>query len=160
MKRIFVVIVLALFGFNVHAQEGFKAGANIGLPVGDAADLSSFSIGLDVVYHWEVSDTFVAGIASGFTNAISKEIAGIKFDDIQFLPVAASGRIAAGEDFSLGADLGYAIGINDGNDGGFYYRPLVGYRVGSDMELNVSYTGISLDGGSWSTINLGVLFTL
>ncbi|GGW33220.1 outer membrane beta-barrel protein [Arenibacter certesii] len=160
MKRIFVVAVLALFGFSVHAQEGFKAGANIGLPVGDAADWSDFSIGLDAAYHWEVADSFSAGIAAGFTNAIGKKIAGVKIDDIQFLPVAASGRFAAGEDFSLGADLGYAIGINDGNDGGFYYRPLVGYQIGSDMELNLSFTGISLDGGSWNTINLGVMFNL
>lgn len=168
MKRVFVVAALALFGFNVHAQEGFKAGANLGLPVGDAADVSSFSIALDVAYHWEVADRFTAGVASGFSNAIGKKetisIGGISssfnYDDVQFLPIAASGRYALNEDFSLGADLGYAVGINKGNDGGFYYRPLVGYNIGSDMQLNFSYTGVSLDGGSWSTVNLGVLFSL
>ena len=160
MKRILVVAVLALFGFSVHAQEGFKAGANIGLPVGDASDWSDFSIGLDVAHHWEVADSFSAGVAAGFTNAVTKKIAGVKIDDVQFLPIAASGRFAAGEDFSLGADIGYAIGINEGNDGGFYYRPIVGYKVGWDMEINLSYTGISMDEGSWNTVNLGVLFTL
>ncbi len=84
----------------------------------------------------------------------------VDFDDVQFLPVAASGRFLAGDSFSFGADLGYAIGIKEGMDGGFYYRPLVGYSVGSAMELNFSYTGISLDGMNWSTLTLGVLFTL
>ncbi len=164
----FLVAVMALFGFSVHAQEGFKAGAHLGLPVGDAADVSGFSIGLDVAYHWEVADSFVAGVASGFTNAFGKSTTfttggssmTVDFDDIQFLPVAASGRFLAGDSFSFGADLGYAIGIKEGMDGGFYYRPLVGYSVGSAMELNFSYTGISLDGMNWSTLTLGVLFTL
>ena len=155
-----------MIGFGVQAQEGFKAGVNLGLPVGDAGDASNFSVGVDAVYHWEVSDAFYAGVATGFTNAFGKTetfsdggiTAEIEFEDVQFLPIAASGRFAASEDFKVGADLGYAVGISDGNDGGFYYRPIVGYNVAEKIELNLSYTGISLDGGTWSTINLGVLF--
>jgi len=168
MKKMFLVTVLALFGFSVHAQEGFKVGANLGLPVGDAGDISSFSIGVDVAYHWDVADSFAAGVASGFTNAFGKKetmSAGgssisFDYDDVQFLPIAASGRFAANEKISLGADLGYAIGISEGMDGGFYYRPIVGYNLSTRTQLNVSYTGISLDGGTWSTVNLGVLFAL
>lgn len=164
MKKMFFVAALALFTFSVNAQEGFKVGANLGLPVGDAADVSGFSIGLDVAYHWEVADSFTAGVASGFTNAFGKKVdigtVSFTLDDVQFLPIAASGRFAASEQFSVGADLGYAIGISDGNDGGFYYRPIVGYNLSGKTQLNVSYTGISMDGGTWSTVNLGVLFAL
>lgn len=168
MKKMFFVAALALFGFSVNAQEGFKVGANLGLPVGDAADISSFSIGLDVAYHWEVADSFTAGIASGFTNAFGKKETfstgagsiSFNYDDVQFLPIAASGRFAASDKFSVGADLGYAIGISDGIDGGFYYRPIVGYNLSEKIQLNVSYTGISVEGGTWSTANLGVLFAL
>lgn len=164
MKKMFFVAALALFGFSVNAQEGFKVGANLGLPVGDAADISSFSIGLDVAYHWSVADNFTAGVASGFTNSFGKKIdlgsMSITLDDVQFLPIAASGRFAASEKFSVGADLGYAIGISDGIDGGFYYRPIVGYNLSAMTQLNVSYTGISVEGGTWSTVNLGVLFAL
>lgn len=164
MKKVILVAALALFGFSVNAQEGFKAGINLGLPVGDAGDLSGFSVGVDALYHWEVSETFHAGVATGFTNAFGKTIEGdgfeIEVDNVQFLPIAASGRFSASEEFKIGADLGYAVGINDGNDGGFYYRPIVGYGVSEKVEINASYTGISLDGGTWSTINLGVLFAL
>lgn len=164
MRKLVIIIALAVFGFNLSAQEGIKVGINLGLPVGDAGDVSSFSIGLDAAYLWAVSDEFNAGIATGFTNAFGKSIdtglGSIDIGDVQFLPVAASGRFNASEMFRVGADLGYALGINDGNDGGFYYRPLVGYAVSENIEVNLSYTGISADGGTWSTINLGVSFGL
>tara|TARA_R110000796_G_scaffold35017_3_gene90203 strand:+ start:189278 stop:189757 length:480 start_codon:yes stop_codon:yes gene_type:complete len=159
MKKVVLVIVIVLFGFSVQAQEGFKLGANIGLPIGDAGDLSSFSIGLDVAYMFEVSDSFDAGIVSGFSHAFLKD--GLD-GEVQFLPIAASGRFKAADKFSIGADLGYAMGINDGNDGGFYYRPIAGYNISEKVQLNLSYTGISANDAdfSWSTINLGVLFSL
>lgn len=164
MRKLVIIAALAVFGFNVNAQEGFKAGINLGLPVGDAGDVSGFSVGLDVLYHWAVSDDFNAGVATGFTNSFGKSIdvgiGSVDVPDVQFIPVAASGRFNASDEFSVGADLGYAVGINDGNDGGFYYRPIVGYGVSDNVELNLSYTGISLDGATWSTINLGVLFGL
>jgi hypothetical protein len=164
MKKSVFFIFLSILAVQVYAQEGLKAGINLGLPVGDAGDVSGFSIGLDAMYHWEVSEAFNAGIATGFTNAFGKTIdtgiGSFEVEDVQFLPIAASGRFMPSEAFSVGLDLGYAIGISDGNDGGLYYRPIVGYAVTTGTELNLSYTGISLDGATWSTINLGVLFNL
>ena len=101
---------------------------------------------------------------TGFSNAFGKSIdigiGSVDVPDVQFIPVAASGRFNASDEFTIGADLGYALGLNDGNDGGFYYRPIVGYGVSDNIELSLSYTGISLDGATWSTINLGVNFGL
>jgi len=159
MKKVFLIAAFALFGFGVQAQEGFKLGANLGLPMGDSGDVSSFSIGLDASYMFEVSDQFDAGISTGFSHAFLKD--GFE-GEVQFLPIAASGRFNASEDFSIGADLGYALGINEGNDGGFYYRPIVGYNLSEKAQLNLSYTGVSIKDAdfTWSTINLGVLFSL
>jgi hypothetical protein len=162
MKKVLILAVLMLGAVGLHAQEGFRAGINVALPVGDAADVSGFSLGLDVNYLWEVADSFDVGVAAGFTNAFGKKIdtgiGTVQIEDVQFLPLAAAGRFEASDKIRLGADLGYAIGISDGNDGGFYYRPIVGYGLSDIMELNLSYTGISLDGGTWSTIALGFLF--
>jgi hypothetical protein len=163
MKKV-LVVALALIGFSMNAQEGFKLGANLGLPVGDAGDVSGFSVGLDAQYIFETAGEFDLGVATGFTNSFGKTIGdstfSIEIDDVQFLPLAGVARYKASEEFSIGTDLGYALGINDGNDGGFYYRPTVGYAVSEGIEINASYTGISLDGGTWSTVNLGVLFNL
>jgi len=168
MKKLFFTAAIAVFGFSVmSAQGGFKVGANFALPVGDAGDVSSFSIGLDAAYLIEVSDKFSVGGATGFTNAFGKtesiNIFGysveVDYDDVQFIPVAAAARFNATDALYVGADLGYAIGINDGNDGGFYYRPRVGYSFTDMIGANISYTGVSLDGGDWSTIGLGVEFS-
>lgn len=164
MKKLVLIASFAAFSLGVNAQEGFKAGINLALPVGDASDVSGFSIGIDALYHWAVTEEFNAGIATGFTNAFGKTIdtslGSIEISDVQFLPIAASGRYRASDAFNVGIDLGYGIGISDGNDGGFYYRPIAGYAVSEKTEVNLSYTGISLDGATWSTIAVGVLFAL
>ena len=164
MKKTVLFFALLISGLAVQAQEGFNLGINFGLPTGDASDISSFSLGIDANHLWSVADSFDAGVATGFTNAFGKsqEILGfdVEFDDVQFLPVAAAGRFHASDRFRVGADLGYAIGLNDGNDGGFYYRPLVAYGITEKIEANFSYTGISLDGGTWSTLVLGFMVNL
>ena len=165
MKKLIFIAFMALGTIGMQAQQGFQIGANLALPVGDASDFSSFSIGLDARYMWNVADSFDAGVAGGFTNAFGKEFdvpgfGTVEAEDIQFLPLAAAGRFHASDQFRVGADIGYAVGINDGNDGGFYYRPHIAYGLSDKVELNLSYTGVSLDGGSWDTLGLGVLFGL
>lgn len=159
MKKLVLCIALAILGFiNLNAQA-FKLGANVGLPVGDAKDVSVYNIGVDVNVLWEVSQDFSAGLGAGFTNHfLQSQWKDFGIKDVQFLPIAAVGRFYATEKFKIGADLGYAIGLDDGNDGGFYYRPMVGFDVTNKIEFNLSYSGISVDGGTWSVISYGVMF--
>ncbi|MGB5314777.1 MAG: outer membrane beta-barrel protein [Robiginitalea sp.] len=164
MRKILVIGCMLLFGASLQAQEGLNVGINLGLPVGDASDFSSFSLGIDANYLWNVAESLDVGVATGFTNAFGKtyEILGAEFDaeDVQFIPIAAAGRYHVTDKFRAGADIGYAIGLNDGNDGGFYYRPILAYGFNDTMEVNFSYTGISLDGFTWSTISLGFMVNL
>ena len=165
MKKVILIAAFFVAGLSLQAQEGASVGINAGIPTGDASDVSGFSLGIDFTYLWSVSDSFDAGVAAGFSNAFGKEIdfglGSVEIEDIQFLPIAAAGRVHLSEDFSAGVDLGYALGINDGNDGGFYYRPMIGYSLSEKLGLNLSYTGISLDGDfNWNTINLGLMLGL
>ncbi len=165
MKKVFIMAIAALgFTFGAQAQEGLSAGINLGLPVGDAGDVSGFNVGADFSYLSEISDDFLAGGTIGYSHFFGKKITEgsieIEFDDIMFLPIAASGKYMVSEDFSIGADLGYALGLKDGVDGGFYYRPRVAHKIADTIELNLSYSGISVDNGTWSTLNLGVMFQL
>jgi len=165
MKKSLVIICMFFAGMTLQAQEGFNLGINFGFPTGDASDFSSFSLGIDANYLWNVGESIDVGVATGFTNAFGKKIdlgtfGEVSLDDVQFIPVAAAGRYHITEKFRAGADLGYAIGLNDGNDGGFYYRPIVGYGITDRIEANFSYTGISLDGLTWSTFVLGFMVNL
>ncbi|MBO0323989.1 hypothetical protein J0X14_16895 [Muricauda sp. CAU 1633] len=171
MNKTFLLVVIAMvtFSFSSMAQyvdrTNFKAGLNAGLPVGDAGDVSSFSLGLDIAYHIGASELLDVGFATGFIHAFgdTTTLSGggvsveTEFEDIQFLPAAASIRLYPTYDFKFGADAGYAVGINEGNEGGFYLRPIIGYNITGNTELNVSYVNISND-GSFSIATLGILF--
>ncbi|SNY99418.1 hypothetical protein [Flagellimonas pacifica] len=169
MKNIITTsIFFLLVTFAMHAQvdrSSFKVGLNAGIPVGDAADVSSFSIGLDVNYHWGVSELFDVGLATGFINAfgdtdtssVGPVTVQTEFEDFQFLPVAASVRIYPTYHFKFGVDAGYAVGISDGMEGGLYYRPIVGYNITGNTELNVSYMVVE-DNISFSVATVGILF--
>ncbi len=162
MKKLAIVFCAFLFGVSVHAQEGINLGFNFGLPMADASDVTSFTVGLDANYLWSVTEAVDVGVATGFTNTFGKnyQVGPIRIEgeDIQFIPIAAAGRYHFSDKFRAGVDLGYAIGLNDGNDGGFYYRPMVGFGVNSAVELNLSYTGVSLDGFNFATLTMGVMF--
>tara|TARA_B100000809_G_C14725472_1_gene382972 strand:+ start:56 stop:553 length:498 start_codon:yes stop_codon:yes gene_type:complete len=165
MKKLMLLAAVAVFGLlSVNAQN-FNAGVSAGLPMGDAGDFTTFGVSLDVNYLWEVSEEFDAGIASGYQHYFgdSVTISGTSFDyeDFGFLPIAAAARYAVSEDFTVGADLGYALGLSpDGNDGGFYYAPKVQYGVSDSLDIVLAYRGVSLEGGSFDSITLGVEFGL
>ncbi len=168
MKKLFLA-AFAVFAFaSVNAQD-FNAGISAALPMGDAGDFTSFGVNLDVNYLWEVSEDFSAGVASGYQHYFGSEedvtlfgqTVTVEYDDFGFLPIAAAGRYAVSEEFTLGADLGYAIGLSpDGNDGGFYYAPKVQYGISDNLDIVLAYKGVSLDGGSFDAISLGVMFGL
>ena len=158
MKKVLFLAAMAVFGLtSVNAQE-FKGSVYGGLPIGDAGDITTFTIGVDLSYLFEVSESFMAGPSLGFNNSfLDSDFIG---DDIQFLPVAAAARYSVSDEFTLGADLGYAVGINEGNDGGFYYSPRVAYGVTDSIDIVAAYRGVSADGGSFDVISLGVEFGL
>lgn len=153
MKKIIVTTVM-VFAFSfMNAQ--FKVGAHVGLPTGDIKDGSSVNLGADVAYLMNVAENFDVGVASGYTSYLGKDGA----DAVGFVPVAATGQFGLGENVFLAADLGYGIYVGNvsGAEGGFYYQPKLGYKIDT-MELYVGYKGISVTGGTYSSVNVGVNF--
>ena len=168
IRKCSLLIFAVLINSVVLAQVDrsfFKAGFHAGIPVGDAAEISSFSLGLDLYQHFGISKTLDIGLATGFTNAFIKEeiqlgdiVLETEFDNVQFLPAAVFFRYYPSLKVNLGCDFGYALGINEGNEGGLYYRPTLNFEVARNAGLNFSYTGINQDNATWSTITGGVTF--
>ncbi|VTQ06770.1 Uncharacterised protein [Sphingobacterium daejeonense] len=159
MKKLIFAAALLLIGVGANAQTPgqFKAGVNIGLPVGDVADVASFTAGADLAYLWNISENFQLGPTAGFQNYfIKSELKDLGAENVNFVPVAASGQYSIVPNFFIGADLGYAFVTSGGGDGGFYYMPKLGYQQPS-YEVYGGYRGVSND-GSISAINLGVNF--
>lgn len=74
---------------NINAKNSWlKLGLNAGIPVGDAADASSFALGLDLRGQYLVTPHFGIGLTSGYNHFFGKDGA----DDFGLVPVAAFGR--------------------------------------------------------------------
>jgi len=166
MKKLVLFSSLFLFGLSAMFSQGnFRAGAHLGLPIGDAGDFATFAIAVDLGYILEIDDNFEAGPIIGYQHSFGDniEVGGfeIDVDDVQFLPIGGEARYNLnGAPISLRAQLGYALGINDGNDGGFYYSPQVAYEASETINIVLAFRGISVDGGSWDILSLGVEFGL
>lgn len=161
MKKIFLAGALALLGaVSANAQEGFKLGAHVGLPIGDAGDAYSFKLGVDAAYMWPIADSFYAGIGTGYQAWMGKEYSygGVSFkpETLSVVPVVATAQYNVADNFALGLDLGYGFAFAGGeSDGGFYYQPKVAYNLGDSGQLWLGYQGVSSDGSTLGAINLG-----
>lgn len=171
MKKTVLILGLTLFSVMAFSQDqDIKVSASVSLPTGDLSDYSKLGFQVDGVYFFEVGDNLLVGPAVGYHHYLGKSIkfddfgddlrGSIKLKDYSFLPIAASGRYFFDE-FFVGLDLGYAIGISPkGNDGAFFYRPKVGYQFSDAIGAIASYSGYSKSGGSISAISVGVEFSL
>ncbi|MDB2462629.1 outer membrane beta-barrel protein [Algibacter sp.] len=163
MKKLFLLSIIAVFGMSaVNAQDGqFNLGANLSLPVGDADTAFGLALGVEANYLFDIADGVKVGPSASYLTYLAKSDFKDFLDNVSFLPLAAAGRFAVSDQFSLGADLGYAVGLSpDGNDGGFYYRPVAAYSVSESLAIQLSYSGVSVDGGTFSNIGLGAMFAL
>ncbi len=170
MKIKLASLIVASFAFaKVNAQlsntdgqkHHFGIGLNGGVTVGDYEDIYSSNIGVDLFYLYGISEKFYLGGSTGFANYFGEDvnIAGlgeVEFDDAQFIPVAGSLRFSPFSNFIVGADVGYAIGVNDGNDGGFYASPRATYMINDKLPIFAGYRLIDLDGESLGSIQFGI----
>lgn len=171
MKKLLLsAFAVAAFGVAATAQEngGLKAGIHIGAPMGDAGDVYSLNFGADVAYTFDVADRFVAGVTTGYSYFSGKEVrySDGMFDltykiNSAFVPAAVTGQYSITNNIFAGADLGYAFSVGDeiegGDSGGFYYQPKAGYQH-EFFEVYAAYKGISIDGGTISSLNLGFAY--
>lgn len=162
MKRIILSAIAVMAFAFANAQDGhFKVGVNVGLPVGNSADVLSVNLGADVAYLWNVADRFTAGVTTGYTIYGDKTYTGYNgnfayemvTDARAFVPVAGTAQYSVTDNLFFGADLGYAINAEEAGDGGFLYQPKFGYQ-NDKIELFVSYKGIASN-TTISSLNLG-----
>jgi len=87
------------------------------------------------------------GVASGFLNYFGDEVDGVSFDDAGYIPIAVAARITFLSTFTFGPDIGYAVSVSDGGDGGVYGRAVLGLDIGNTIELNAFYHLVKVKAG-------------
>lgn len=163
-KTILALVAVIAFSFTAKAQFTPSVSITAGLPVGDVKESTSFALSADLYFMKYINDSFDIGLTAGYTNYFGKDyetvLGTVEGTNVSYLPLAAAFRFGLTEDFSIGSDLGYAFGLTDGVDGGFYYKPVIGFNIGNSSQLMLSYQGISQDGFKANYVGLGFVFGL
>ena len=159
MKKVLLTAAFAVAGLvGVSAQtSGVEGTVHVGIPVGDAADYSSFNVGVDLAYLHPITTNFKLGGKVGYDHFIGKDI---KFngnvvaeaEDFGFIPLAATAKYEFSNNLFIGADLGYAFSTKDNLDGGLFWQPKIGYS-GASFDVYAGYKGISVDNNQYSNFN-------
>ena len=173
MKKKTAILAVAFMGVtsisfaqvqNVEkGRHNFGVGLNAGVTVGDYEDLYSTNIGIDLIYLYRVYEKFILGGAKGIANYFGEEVnftglGAVELDDAQFIPLAGSVRFSPFKNFLAGADIGYAFGVNEDNDGGFYASPRLTYMINGSIPIFAGYRTISFNDDSLGSIQVGVGF--
>lgn len=136
MKKVILVFALLVagttFAQNVDIDKvtsnnsWLKIGLNSGIPVSDAGDASSFTLGLDLKGQFLVTPNFGIGVATGYTHFFAKDGG----EDFGIVPVAGFARYYFQQKgLFVGTDFGYGFLTNiDNNSGGLYLNPQIGYH--------------------------------
>ena len=158
MRRVVVSLVLIMaFVSTIKAQYTPNVAISLGVPVGDINKTTSLALALDGYYMKYINDSFDLGVTAGYAVYLGKDYQAeggtVKGSSQSFLPIAAAFRYKFGAALSVGTDVGYAVGL--GNNGGFYYKPMVGYDVGEKGQIMLSLQGISADNPNANSIGIG-----
>lgn len=154
MKNLLLISAIVFCSQLSFSQADLKLGINGGFPVGDSSSFTDLSWGVDAAYLYNFAGIFQGGPLLGYTSFVGES----GYGNLAFLPFAASGRVNLPV-FDAGLDLGYAIGLEGGTGGGFFYRPKVGIGM-RFFDLIASYSGISSGDEHFSSVNLGVEISL
>lgn len=156
MKKLILSSLFVVVGIvSANAQNGFKVGAHLGFPVGDASDYYGMNFGVEATYLYPISDVFHLGGTAGIDVFSGKEVTGtgLRIKNLTLLPIAISGQLDFLDQFFAAADLGYAFSLSKNYDGGFYFQPKGGWQddtwqtflfikaISSDVDVASPYYG-------------------
>ena len=136
MKKILLVVAIFIAGVSFNdakAQDGMMSiDAQFGLPMGDVDDVTDIQVGINFNYYFiEVMEALKVGGRVGYNTFIVDSDLSDFVDNVEFLMLAASGRYDFSESLFARLDIGYAVGLNDGNDGAAFVEPRLGYNLGN-----------------------------
>jgi hypothetical protein len=164
MRKVFVVFLFTfIFNIQVYAQSNeFNIGVNGGITIGNIEGVSNTAFGLDANYLFDVFEGVKFGPSVNLIYFITQEVNGVKPDAYMYLPIGGSVKFHSdGDDFYLALDAGYALGISpEGDRGGIFIKPMVGYNINQDFNVNLFYSGVKKSSPTYGYIGVGVVFNI
>ncbi|WP_299620625.1 hypothetical protein [uncultured Tenacibaculum sp.] len=160
MKRIFIFLftVVTLNSFSQVNQ--LNVGVNGGITVGNLEAVSSAAFGVDANYLFEIYEGISVGPSLNLLYFLTEDNNGVKPDPFIYLPVGGAVRFQSLSDvFYVGADFGFAVGLSpDGDNGGIFFKPMLGYNINESLKLNLFYSGVKKKLPTYGYVGLGITF--
>lgn len=172
MKKILSIffLVATFFAANAQDQQGdfhFGVGLNLGLPVGDFHNVSSFGVGGHVMGEYFFTDQISGALTTGYTSFFGKTITesdGIggtfsyKYPSLGLIPIVVGPRFYPTEQFFVGVQAGVGILTGGGSsNSGFDYFPQIGYNA-DQFQVILGYNGVSSNGSTFGNLSLTGVF--
>lgn len=168
MKKL-LLAVFAIYSFTAFSQttttgtpitnknSWLKLGIDVGIPVEEASNTSSFVIGLDLKAQLMETKNLGIGIASGYNHFFEKE----NFNSFGAIPLGGFIRYYPdARGFFAGLDVGYSFLTSVSNtNGGFYIKPEIGYH-NYNWNAFAFYNNIFIDGGNVSHVGIGATYNI
>ena len=162
LKRILIFFLFIITTQSTFSQSAFRIGIEGGIPNRKLEETHSLHTGADVSYKIDVIDFMQFGAKLGYSRYFGKDIEGESQnvnEDISFLPIAGIARLFITEELYAGTDLGYAIGLSEGNNGSLYFKPHLGFNFGI-FDIIGSYEMIPVQDINTGSVNIGLEFQL
>ncbi|MFT3680770.1 MAG: hypothetical protein QM791_10895 [Ferruginibacter sp.] len=171
MKKLFILSSFVFVSMQMMAQapssneitkknSWLKMGLNAGVPVGDLADVSSFTLGVELKGQLMETNHVGIGLTTGYNHFFAKN----NFSSFGIVPLGAFVRVyPKSEGFFAGLDGGYSIitNIQDAK-GGVYLRPQLGYH-NYDWNVFAYYNNIfrsNENGGNLAHVGIGATYNI
>ena len=140
-----------------NKNSWLKLGIDLGVPVGDASNISSFVAGIDFKAQLMETPNVGIGLTTGYNHFFAKE----NLSSFGSIPLGAFIRYyPEAKGFFAGLDLGYSFLTNiNGSNGGFYLKPELGYH-NYDWNIFGFYNNIFIDGGNISHAGIGATYNI
>lgn len=161
-------VMLSAMAVNAQQQPAeittrnswLKFGGNVGIPVGNASDVSNFTAGVELKGQLMQTSHVGLGLTTGYNHFFPKE----NYNGFGIIPVGAFARFyAKSTGFFAGLDGGYSIVTGQGSPkGGAYVRPQLGYH-NYDWNVFGFYNNVfrsNTNGGNIESVGIGATYNI
>ena len=163
MKKVLLIAALAVSSVSFAQDKGsskplsFSVGAELGMPIGDAAEGSSFVGGFSAQMDYSVASQVALTLNTGYGKFFGKNGG----DGWGVIPVLGGIKYHFNDQFYGSAQLGMSfisLGGGSGSTSGFTFAPGVGYKASEKVDVMLKYTSISEEGGSIGAVGVRLAY--
>jgi Outer membrane protein beta-barrel domain len=164
MKKLVLLSFAALCAVSSFAQKksssdgmSYQGGLEIGMPMGDLGEATSFGIGASGKVNFPMGDKSAITGSVGYMTFLGKTVLGYSVPSFNVIPVKVGFKYMLSDAFYAEPQIGYSFTSSAGEStGALTYAGNLGYIIGENLDISARYEAMSKNSTSLSFIGLRV----